>query len=63
MRNLHFGPLRKSKGTIVGAFALHIQCPWRLEAKGKILTGFHDHYEPAIGDAKPNGSLQHQVLE
>ena len=71
MRNLHFGPIRTSKGQQVGAYALHIQCPWRLEGKGRILTGFHDHYTPAVGNEDPDwspdsnakGSLQQQVLD
>jgi len=46
MRGIHFGKTRESKGTIVGAYALHIQCPWRVECRGKIVTGFHDYYVP-----------------
>ena len=35
------------KGT-VGEYALHVQCPWRLEAHGAIVTGRLDLWEPAV---------------
>lgn len=57
MRMFHFGAMRpaapsrilsrvnKPRGT-VGEFALHIQCPWRLETENEILTGRSDLWEP-----------------
>ncbi|MEZ6132404.1 MAG: hypothetical protein R3C59_27385 [Planctomycetaceae bacterium] len=57
MRVLHFGTMRPSpvstlpsqrdrpRGSI-GDFALHIQCPWRIETDDKILTGRTDLWEP-----------------
>jgi hypothetical protein len=57
MRVLHFGTMRpapisdlpslknKPRGSI-GDFALHIQCPWRIETDHKILTGRADLWEP-----------------
>lgn len=69
MRGIHFGELRRRKGHFVGAYALHLQCPWRLERAGIRLTGFHDYYSPASDNTDeawdPNsgrGSLQAEVL-
>src|SRR3990172_723693 len=30
-----------------GGFALHVQCPWRLETADRIVTGRHDLFRPA----------------
>ena len=43
IRGFHFGPLRGSSGT----YLLHIQCAWRLEQEGAIVTGSGDLYRPA----------------
>lgn len=48
-----FGPLRSIPDTYrggerqVGDLALHLQCPWRLRDKSRILIGFTDIYYPA----------------
>jgi hypothetical protein len=55
MLMLHFGTIqevenrslrakRKNLGNAVGVFALHIQCPWRLENSDGIITGRGDLY-------------------
>ena len=44
MKVLHFGQTRKVNGNTVGEFALHVQCPWRIEHEGRILTGSADYY-------------------
>jgi|SRR5687767_6738852 len=56
---LHFGTIRevesrslsgrrrKNKKGTVGDFALHIQCPWRLENSDGIITGRGDLYRSA----------------
>ena len=36
MRVFHFGKVSEVSGGTVGEFALHIQCPWRIE--GPILS-------------------------
>jgi hypothetical protein len=46
MRTLQFGALREVDGGSVGDFALHIQCPWRMEGLDGIVTGRSDLYEP-----------------
>jgi hypothetical protein len=42
MLNVHFGSLRDTPRGQVGDFALHIQCPWRIELHGAIVTGRED---------------------
>ena len=45
MRGFHFGEVTTSELGIAGQYALHIQCPWRIEYEDEaILTGFHDWY-------------------
>lgn len=46
MRTLQFGTLRPVKRGSVGDFALHIQCPWRVEGPDGIVTGRMDLCEP-----------------
>jgi hypothetical protein len=46
MRVLQFGALRQNERSSVGDFALHIQCPWRIQGQGVIITGRSDLWEP-----------------
>ncbi len=55
MRTLQFGKLRQINRGSVGDFALHIQCPWRIEGPDGIVTGRMDLYEPI--NAGPNFDL------
>lgn len=44
---LHFGPMRphaSGRGT-VGDYALHVQCPWRLDGPTETITGRDDLWE------------------
>jgi hypothetical protein len=44
----HFGEVRPvDGGGTVGQFALHIQCPWRIAATDRIITGSPDYWYPA----------------
>ena len=60
MRNFQFGEIsvveggltKYSKTGTVGDFALHIQCPWRIDGPGGIVTGQSDLWKPADSDAK-----------
>jgi len=70
MKTLQFGDLQKrgEKG-LVGQFALHIQCPWRIERLGKIVTGSLDYYERASDNTNDawepgaiTGHLQNEIL-
>jgi hypothetical protein len=82
MRVLHFGTIRpalksdlpsrknKPRGSI-GDFALHIQCPWRIESDNRILTGRSDLWEPVDRpegssyvdwDYENDGNLQDQLI-
>ena len=71
MRALHFGRVTVTEKGSVGEFALHIQCPWRIEGPEGILTGRSDLWEPIDGvgerdwdgwDYDTDGNLQDQRL-
>ncbi|KQV13484.1 hypothetical protein ASC97_32025 [Rhizobium sp. Root1203] len=66
MKVFHFGkvvPHHSGRGT-VGAYALHVQCPWRFVDERTVVTGTSDRFiEPTDGtkvnDADPkSGNLQ-----
>lgn len=49
---LGFGPLERKRrplggSRVLGRFALHLQCPWRISGPRGILVGAHDMYSPA----------------
>jgi hypothetical protein len=46
MRVLHFGEVIEIPRGSAGKFALHIQCAWRIQGPGGIITGRRDLYEP-----------------
>lgn len=46
MRMFDFGTLRPVESGSAGHFALHVQCPWRIEGPGGIVTGRLDIWEP-----------------
>src|SRR5215831_10483944 len=46
MRTFQFGTLRPVSGGSVGDFALHVQCPWRIEGPDGIVAGRLDLWEP-----------------
>ncbi|MBN1588017.1 MAG: hypothetical protein JW888_00715 [Pirellulales bacterium] len=47
MRMFDFGELRPYEKGECGQYALHVQCPWRIETADRILTGRHDLFHPA----------------
>ncbi len=47
MSNFQFGEVHKVDGGTVGEYALHVDCPWRLEGPHSIVTGWLDLWEPA----------------
>ncbi len=47
MRNFQFGAIHQMPRGSVGQYALHIQCPWRLESPAGVVTGFSDLWQPA----------------
>lgn len=51
MRTFQFGKLRQVERGSVGDFALHVQCPWRIEAPDGIVTGRLDLWEPEEDNA------------
>lgn len=73
MRGFHFGKIVRKNGKNVGAYALHIQCPWRIESETAIVTGSQDWYvfageaegvreDPDSWDPACGGSLQESRL-
>lgn len=46
LRNFQFGQMRPADRGTVGEYALHIQCPWRIEALEGVVTGRSDLWEP-----------------
>jgi hypothetical protein len=69
---LHFGAIRahsSGKGT-VGAYALHVQCPWRFDGPVETITGCDDLREYAGPPERPSNwsyedglSLQDERLD
>ncbi len=51
MRTFQFGKLRPVDRGSVGDFALHVQCPWRIEGPKGIVTGRMDLWEPVEDNA------------
>jgi hypothetical protein len=51
MRTFQFGVLRTVDGGSVGDFALHVQCPWRIEGPDGLVTGRLDLWEPVENNA------------
>jgi hypothetical protein len=51
MRTFQFGSLRAVERGSLGEFALHVQCPWRIEGPDGIVTGRLDLWEPVEDDA------------
>jgi hypothetical protein len=47
MRCFDFGRIRKVGNRTVGEYALHVQCPWRIEGPQGIVTGRLDLWETA----------------
>ncbi|MHC4856134.1 MAG: hypothetical protein ACYS72_06990 [Planctomycetota bacterium] len=47
MANFGFGQIRPVKKGSVAEYALHVQCPWRIESPEGIVTGRHDLWEPS----------------
>ena len=45
--NFQFGQIHAVAGGTVGEYALHIECPWRIEGPQGIVTGCDDLWEPA----------------
>ncbi|MFZ1425737.1 MAG: hypothetical protein WAS21_03085 [Geminicoccaceae bacterium] len=67
LRGFHFGELRPYRDRTVGELALHIQCAWRIEGSGGVLTGRSDLWQPALNlwgadferwDHERDGNLQ-----
>jgi hypothetical protein len=72
MRTLQFGKtVARVSGGVVGEYALHIQCPWRLDGATGVVTGSDDLYVPyeesdesreSFDWEKVGDSLQDRVL-
>ena len=72
MRTIQFGITRAGSRGIVGEYALHVQCPWRIEREcdAQIITGSGDLYEPSDENdqriesfnLESGNNLQEQIL-
>jgi hypothetical protein len=56
MRIFSFGELRPSRrgNGLVGAYAVHIQCSWRLTDGDQLVTGYFDYHIGADGESEPD---------
>jgi hypothetical protein len=67
MRTLQFGNTKtRLKGGVVGEYALHVQCPWRLERRGELITGSGDLYVADTEDGKeekPQDKILRELLK
>jgi hypothetical protein len=72
MLMLHFGDVRphQSGSGTVGAYALHVQCPWRLDGPDRTITGSSDLWayagsgeHPANWSYEDGLSLQDRKLD
>jgi len=60
MRTFQFGQLRPVDRGSVGDFALHVQCPWRIEGPDGIVTGRLDLWEPVEDNAPYDKNWDHE---
>jgi hypothetical protein len=45
---MHFGDIRPHpRGGTVGAYALHVDCPWRIDGPDRTITGNYDRWDYA----------------
>jgi hypothetical protein len=49
MRVFHFGQMREENGGTAGQYALHVQCPWRIDGPEGIVTDRSDLWEHISG--------------
>jgi hypothetical protein len=54
MRMFAFGNMHEVDGGTVGEYALHIQCPWRIDGPSGIVTGRSDLWEATSGAVMPD---------
>ncbi|MGE5295031.1 MAG: hypothetical protein ACM3VT_09395 [Solirubrobacterales bacterium] len=72
VRCFHFGELREIEQGAVGRYALHVQCPWRIEGPDGLVTGHSDLWEPLdeeteidcrTWDYDANENLQDELMD
>jgi hypothetical protein len=54
MRNFGFGEIRQAANGLVGEYALHISCPWRIDGPQGILLRRSDLWEHISGEVTPD---------
>lgn len=54
MRGFHFGAILEGEHGSWGMMALHLQCPWRLELRERVLTGQADLWAHARLEVPPD---------
>jgi hypothetical protein len=66
MQWFHFGEQRtvsdfKGKPRLIGEYALHIQCPWRIVGREGIVVGSSDRYYPANEQNEQRGDFDWDI--
>lgn len=54
MANFQFGDIVEVEGGTLGEYALHVQCPWRIDGPDGIITGRYDLWRGADGAHMPD---------
>jgi hypothetical protein len=71
MRIFHFGAITSEGSRTYGEFALHLQCPWRIEGPEALVTGSSDVFtpsDPRVSSLDPewdydtSGNLQDELV-
>ncbi|HYO49167.1 MAG TPA: hypothetical protein VEW94_04895, partial [Chloroflexia bacterium] len=54
MANFQFGDIVEVEGGTLGEYALHVQCPWRIDGPDGIITGQYDLWRSESGAIMPD---------
>lgn len=70
VRSFYFGEMRPDTKGVTSEYALHLYCPWRIEAAGRIIVGSADYYcraehntDPAWEVGMAHGTRQQEILQ
>jgi hypothetical protein len=54
MANFQFGDIVEVEGGTLGEYALHVQCPWRIDGPEGVITGRYDLWRGTSGAIMPD---------
>ena len=70
VRSFYFSETRPDATGVTSKYALHLYCPWRIEAAGRIIVGSADHYCRAENNTDPTwevgmayGTRQQEIIQ